>query len=148
MQGYVVDLLLALRYLPKWLAGMKFKRDAAKWKHEINGLVDVIFESARENMLSDDPESRHSFMFKGLQEIHQNHEDEIDAQERTANEMALARSGLLFFLAGVETISIPGSEFTSRHCNQAFVLDTVHDGVVHLRDDSISIESKESPGRD
>lgn len=51
------------------------------------------------NQLSDDPEARHSFMFKGLQEIHQKHEDsEMDTQERSANEMALARSGLLFFL--------------------------------------------------
>ncbi|KAG8948181.1 hypothetical protein FRC04_009980 [Tulasnella sp. 424] len=103
MQGYVVDLLPALQYLPEWLPGMNFKRDAAKWKREVNDLEYTVFESAKENMLSDDPESRSSFMFKGLQEIHQKYEEGVDVHQRTADELALARIGLSYFLGGVET---------------------------------------------
>lgn len=73
LQGYVVDLfpvceqpssflrwtpnqpsvtLPLVRYLPKWLPGMKFKRDAAQWKKEIRELEDTVFELTKENMVS------------------------------------------------------------------------------------------------
>ncbi|KAG8948179.1 hypothetical protein FRC04_009978 [Tulasnella sp. 424] len=97
-QGYVVDLLPALQYLPGWLPGMGFKRDAAKWKNEINDLEYIVSESAKENMLADDPEARLSFMSKGLEGIHQKYGEGMDVQQRTADEIALARSGLLFFI--------------------------------------------------
>ncbi|KAG8928660.1 hypothetical protein FRC01_005604 [Tulasnella sp. 417] len=47
--GYVVDLLPALQYLPKWLPGMQFKRDAARWKKEVRELEDQVFEVMKEN---------------------------------------------------------------------------------------------------
>lgn len=50
-QGYVVDLFPAL-HLPAWLPGMKFKRDAARWKREINELEYTVLESAKASTLS------------------------------------------------------------------------------------------------
>ncbi|KAG8971536.1 hypothetical protein FRC05_011013 [Tulasnella sp. 425] len=97
LQGYVVDLLPALQYLPSWLPGMRFKRDAATWRKEINDLEEIFFESAKENMLSDEPEARLSYMSKGLEGIHQKYGEGTDVQQRSADEMALARSGLQFF---------------------------------------------------
>lgn len=37
-------------------------------------------------------------MSKGLEAIHQKYGEGTDVQQRTADEMALARSGLLFFI--------------------------------------------------
>ncbi|KAG8913080.1 hypothetical protein FRC00_003105, partial [Tulasnella sp. 408] len=49
MQGYVVDLVPALRYLPYWLPGMKFKRDAAKWNKEVEDIRKTAFETAKQS---------------------------------------------------------------------------------------------------
>ncbi|KAG9043861.1 hypothetical protein FS837_009052 [Tulasnella sp. UAMH 9824] len=38
LQGYIVEVFPALQYLPSWLPGMKFKRDAAGWRKEIHEL--------------------------------------------------------------------------------------------------------------
>ncbi|KAG9003731.1 hypothetical protein FRB90_011131 [Tulasnella sp. 427] len=103
IQGLLVDLVPGLRYLPEWLPGMKFKRDAARWRAEISDLEHTVFESAKENLLSEDPDVRASFMYKKLQELYEKQDDAMDVQQRTEDEMNLARSGLVFFLAGVET---------------------------------------------
>lgn len=38
-----------VQHLPKWLPGMKFKRDAARWKEEIQDGLGAVFELVREN---------------------------------------------------------------------------------------------------
>ncbi|KAG9043859.1 hypothetical protein FS837_009050 [Tulasnella sp. UAMH 9824] len=48
MQGYVVDLLPFLKYLPAWLPGMEFKRYAARWKKEIEDIRRAAFETVKE----------------------------------------------------------------------------------------------------
>ncbi|KAG8971532.1 hypothetical protein FRC05_011009 [Tulasnella sp. 425] len=98
LQGYVVDLFPALQYLPAWLPGMKFKRDAARWKQEISDLEHVVSKSAKGSMLSDDPEVRPSFMFKKLQEFQEKYEEGMDVQQQMEDEMVITRSGLSLFL--------------------------------------------------
>lgn len=54
--------LSTVQYLPRWLPGMRFKRDAAKWKSEINDLEYIVFESAKENMVSTSAAGRRSIL--------------------------------------------------------------------------------------
>lgn len=102
-QGYVVDLFPSLQHLPGWLPGMKFKRDAARWKKEIQEGVDAVFELAKENTLSDDPDVVSSYIYKKMQELHDKHEEEKDIQQQLEDETALAFSGLGIYLGGLET---------------------------------------------
>ncbi|KAG8928659.1 hypothetical protein FRC01_005603 [Tulasnella sp. 417] len=88
-QGYVVDLLPALRYLPKWLPGMQFKRDAARWKKEIRELEDTVFEGVKENIR--------------MQDLYTKREEGRDIHQQREDEKALAYSGLQIFLAGLDT---------------------------------------------
>ncbi|KAG8909201.1 hypothetical protein FRC01_007085, partial [Tulasnella sp. 417] len=90
LQGYVVDLLPALQYLPKWLPGMKFKRDAARLKKEYRELEDKVFEVVRANRLSDDPEVQSSFVFKRMQDIEDN-------EQQDEAEISIAYSALQIF---------------------------------------------------
>ncbi|KIO27614.1 hypothetical protein M407DRAFT_72949 [Tulasnella calospora MUT 4182] len=93
VQGHAVDLLPPLRHLPSWLPGMKFKRQAAQWKKEIKEVEDTVSELAKENMLSDDPDVRSSFMFKKMEELSNEHEEGQDVQQQE-NQTMLAYSGL------------------------------------------------------
>ncbi|KIO27708.1 hypothetical protein M407DRAFT_23023 [Tulasnella calospora MUT 4182] len=101
--GYLVDLVPALRYLPRWLPGMQFKRDASRWKKEICELEDTVFEAVKENTLSDDPGIRSSFMFKRMEELRNKYEEGQDIQQQSEDEVALAHSGLAIFMAGLDT---------------------------------------------
>ncbi|KIO27615.1 hypothetical protein M407DRAFT_62840, partial [Tulasnella calospora MUT 4182] len=67
-QGYVVDLFPSLQHLPGWLPGMKFKRDAARWKKEIQEGVDAVFELAKENTVRGMTLTNHRFMWIDLKE--------------------------------------------------------------------------------
>lgn len=71
MQGYIVDMLPVcelftsvkpsksltilhlreVRHLPSWLPGMNFKRDAAKWKAEIDEAKQTIFGFAKRSLV-------------------------------------------------------------------------------------------------
>lgn len=103
LQGYVVDLFPSLRYLPSWLPGMKFKRDAARWRQEIRQQESTVFESAKASTLSNDPEVVSSFVFKKLQELYDKHNETNDPKQLRDEEMTLARSALAIFIGGVET---------------------------------------------
>ncbi|KAG8907531.1 hypothetical protein FRC01_007649, partial [Tulasnella sp. 417] len=102
MQGYLVDLVPALRHLPRWLPGMKFKRDAAGWKKEINELRIATLEEARADTLSHDPVVRSSFMVKNLRELYGKAEDENhgarDLQQEAEEELTISRSALVFYV--------------------------------------------------
>ncbi|KAG8909316.1 hypothetical protein FRC01_007015 [Tulasnella sp. 417] len=102
-QGYVVDLFPALQHLPMWLPGMKFKRDAAQWKKEIQEGVGAVFELVKGNALSDDPDVTSSFVYKKMQELHEKHQEETDVQQKQEDEMALAFSGFAIYIGGLET---------------------------------------------
>ncbi|KIO24838.1 hypothetical protein M407DRAFT_39782, partial [Tulasnella calospora MUT 4182] len=86
--GYLVDLLPALRYLPSWLPGMKFKQDAARWKREIDEFRFTTFEVARADTVSK----------LSLQELYRKVEDGNDGgrdvQQETEEEIAISRSAL------------------------------------------------------
>ncbi|KAG8971521.1 hypothetical protein FRC05_010998 [Tulasnella sp. 425] len=55
--GYMVDLIPALQYIPSWLPGMKFKRDASKWKKEIDDINRITFERAKQSIVSSGAQS-------------------------------------------------------------------------------------------
>lgn len=40
-----------MRYLPSWLPGMNFKRDAARWRDEIDEVRRTTFESVKEGVV-------------------------------------------------------------------------------------------------
>ncbi|KAG8942376.1 hypothetical protein FRC04_003772 [Tulasnella sp. 424] len=103
MQGYIVDMLPVLRHLPSWLPGMNFKRDAAKWKAEIDEAKQTIFGFAKRSLATANPSSDSSFMTNNLRELYQKHEDSIDVGQIEEDELAISNSGFSFFLAGVET---------------------------------------------
>ncbi|KAG8912436.1 hypothetical protein FRC00_004509 [Tulasnella sp. 408] len=103
VQGYVVDLFPALRYLPKWLPGMKFKRDAAQWKKEISEIESTVCDLVKEQMLSDDPEVQSSFMFRKSQDLENKHEHGQNIQQQREDETVLAWSGLSIYLVGFDT---------------------------------------------
>ncbi|KIO29660.1 hypothetical protein M407DRAFT_21247 [Tulasnella calospora MUT 4182] len=57
MQGYIVDMLPALlerevQYLPSWLPWMNFKRDAAKWRAEVDEIKQSTLEFAKSSLAS------------------------------------------------------------------------------------------------
>ncbi|KAG8962327.1 hypothetical protein FRC00_009737, partial [Tulasnella sp. 408] len=82
---------------------MGFKRDAARWKEEIQEGVGAVFELVKDNALSDDPEVASSFMYKKMQELREKHEEEKDVQQQAEDELALAFSGFAIYLGGLET---------------------------------------------
>lgn len=102
-QGYVVDLLPFLKYLPSWLPGMGFKRNAARWRKEIELTRRAAFETARETALSGDPNQPPSYMINTLKQLYNDPEDRKGLRRKEEEEAAIAHSGFAFFLAGVET---------------------------------------------
>ncbi|KAG8995313.1 hypothetical protein FRB90_000213, partial [Tulasnella sp. 427] len=103
MEGYAVDLIPPLQYLPSWLPGMGFKRAAARWRSDIEALELNMLESVKESLRLDDPDVRSSYMFKKLNEIYQRQDETKDPQQLVDEEMSLNRAGHTIFLGGVET---------------------------------------------
>lgn len=48
---YLVDILPILKYVPSWMPGAKFKRDAKEWNALLKGSVDKPFEAANQAMV-------------------------------------------------------------------------------------------------
>lgn len=46
-----VDIFPFLKYIPAWVPGMAFKRNAIKWKAQLKEFVDKPYEVARENIV-------------------------------------------------------------------------------------------------
>ncbi|KAG8995537.1 hypothetical protein FRB90_000147 [Tulasnella sp. 427] len=103
MEGYAVDLIPPLQYLPSWLPGMGFKRAAAQWRSEIEALELNMLGSVKESLCLDDPDVRSSFMVKKLNELYQGQAETKDPQQLADEEMSLNRAGHTIFLGGVET---------------------------------------------
>ena len=47
-----VEAFPSLRYLPSWLPGMGFKKQAAVWREESAAVRDSLYKSAKETMVS------------------------------------------------------------------------------------------------
>lgn len=105
IQGYMVDWIPALRYLPSWLPGMKFKRDASNWKKEIDGINQTMFERARQSINSGDLDCKPCFMVNNLQLLQDQLESSEDDEQMKAKEESICHSGFTFFVAGVDTTS-------------------------------------------
>lgn len=48
---YLVDVFPILRYIPDWMPGAQFKRDARKWKATLKDSVFTPFEAARQALV-------------------------------------------------------------------------------------------------
>ncbi|KAG9048571.1 hypothetical protein FS837_012512 [Tulasnella sp. UAMH 9824] len=103
IEGYIVDFVPALRYLPSWLPGMQFKRDAAKWKREIEDVRKATFERAKRSVTSGDAQHVSAYMLNNLRDLYHQHEESGDAASLEEGEMAINHTGFSFFIAGVDT---------------------------------------------
>ncbi|KAG8960669.1 hypothetical protein FRC05_006701 [Tulasnella sp. 425] len=102
-QGYIVDLIPALRYIPSWAPGMKFKRDAARWRDEFHEITRTMFERAKKSVISGEANEMSSFMTNNLRDLYRKQEQMLNSSELEADEAAISHSGFTFFLAAVET---------------------------------------------
>ncbi|EKM59173.1 uncharacterized protein PHACADRAFT_191492 [Phanerochaete carnosa HHB-10118-sp] len=48
--AYMVDLIPALRYLPSWMPGARFKQDAARWSKQVDKMFDEPFEVVKQDL--------------------------------------------------------------------------------------------------
>ncbi|KIO27630.1 hypothetical protein M407DRAFT_23195 [Tulasnella calospora MUT 4182] len=78
---------------------MKFKRDAVRWKKEIDELENSVFESIKENMMTQKCDI-HSCSRKCKRSIRSMGHD---AQQQYDDEMSLAHAGLQIFFGGLES---------------------------------------------
>ncbi|KAG9019037.1 hypothetical protein FRB90_006993 [Tulasnella sp. 427] len=122
--GYLVDLVPALQYLPSWLPGMKFKRDAAVWRAEIDEMRRIMFTGAIKDATSQGVTSSPSYTVDALREVAER-EEVLD--ETNDNVSAIVNSGVAFFAAGAET-----TEFTLRGLLLAMVLFPEAQRAVHV----------------
>ncbi|KAG8971519.1 hypothetical protein FRC05_010996 [Tulasnella sp. 425] len=97
MQGYLVDLIPSLQRLPNWLPRMKFKRDAAKFKIEVDEIRQAMFQSVKEGLSTGDPNIKSSFILNSLQDLYQNHGGSKDIQELEEAEATIDHSGFSFY---------------------------------------------------
>lgn len=103
MEGYLVDFVPGLRYLPSWLPGMKFKRDAAKWKQEIDDVRNVTFERVKRSVVSGDADAVSSYMLNNLRDLYHKREESNEVKSAEEDELAISQTGFSFFIAGVDT---------------------------------------------
>ncbi|KAG8986098.1 hypothetical protein FRB90_004229 [Tulasnella sp. 427] len=103
IEGYLVDFVPALQNLPSWLPGMQFKRDAAKWKQEIEDIRTVTFERAKRSVVSGDAEHVSSYITNNLGEAYHKFEESDDVKSLEEAEGAIKETGFSFFVAGVDT---------------------------------------------
>ncbi|KAG9013497.1 hypothetical protein FRB90_006017 [Tulasnella sp. 427] len=99
LEGYAVDLIPALKYLPSWLPGMEFKRSGLRLRKEFVEFELEMLKSVTESLHSDDPEVRASFMYKKFEELHQAQDDTMDPQQAADEAMSLIRVGIQVFVA-------------------------------------------------
>ncbi|KAG8983993.1 hypothetical protein FRB90_005628 [Tulasnella sp. 427] len=103
LEGYAVDLIPALKYLPSWLPGMEFKRSGLRLRKEFVEFELEMLKSVTESLHSEDPEVRASFMYKKFEELRQEQDDTMDPQQVADEEMSLIRVGIQVFVGGIET---------------------------------------------
>ena len=53
---YIVEAFPFLQYLPSWLPGAKFKRDAVKWKESVDDLRYVPYRAAKRDIVRIHPQ--------------------------------------------------------------------------------------------
>lgn len=104
-EGYMVDLIPVLRYIPSWIPGMRFKRDASKWNKEIDDINRTTFERAKQSIISDGLDCKSCYMVNNLQELQSQQGSSEDHERMKAQEEIIRHSGFSFFLAGAVTSS-------------------------------------------
>ncbi|KIO15806.1 hypothetical protein M407DRAFT_86728, partial [Tulasnella calospora MUT 4182] len=92
--GYVVDIVPALKHLPQWLPGMKFKRDAFQWRAEIDELRRLMFTCAIKDAVQLGSDAPPSFTVDALRELQDGGEELTESNE---NVQAILNSGVAFF---------------------------------------------------
>ncbi|KZT41973.1 cytochrome P450 [Sistotremastrum suecicum HHB10207 ss-3] len=91
--GWIVDEITVLKYIPSWFPFTSFQRTAAKWRREVQEVVDVPFETVRNQMTTNSAPP--SFVRKILEgEPSTQTPEEIDILKWTAG---------VIFSAGTET---------------------------------------------
>ncbi|KIO27713.1 hypothetical protein M407DRAFT_232359 [Tulasnella calospora MUT 4182] len=125
MQGYLVDLLPALLYLPSWLPGMNFKKKAARWRDEIDNVRRTTFESSKESVLSGDPNLKSSYVVNCLQALYRKH-DSIRTHQVEEQERAICHSGFSFFMAGTDTTQMTTRAFLLAMLLHPSIQEKVH----------------------
>ncbi|KAG8947347.1 hypothetical protein FRC04_010795 [Tulasnella sp. 424] len=101
--GYVVDLAPFLKHLPSWLPGMKFKRDAAKWKAQVDEARALMFSRAVKDMEELGLDAQPCYTVNALKDLH-NRGEEIKGTSEDLE--AIDSSGFSFYVAGAETTEV------------------------------------------
>ncbi|TBU38479.1 cytochrome P450 [Dichomitus squalens] len=86
---YLVEAFPFLRYIPSWLPGAKFKRDAARWKESVKDLRDVPYHAAKRDI--DLGKASPSIVMRILEEAQGSHDsNSAEVEELCQNISALA----------------------------------------------------------
>ncbi|KXN82010.1 O-methylsterigmatocystin oxidoreductase [Leucoagaricus sp. SymC.cos] len=103
---FLVDIFPWLKYVPDWMPGAQFKRDAKRWKVTVQKSVIEPFEAAKQAIL--DGTAKRSFISAALDECDENADDyeyQIDNIQKVASNIyaaaadTVANSILTFILA-------------------------------------------------
>ncbi|KAL7277362.1 hypothetical protein ACG7TL_009222 [Trametes sanguinea] len=94
---YIAELYPSLKAYPAWLPGMKFKRDAARWRVDVDALRDVPFKASTEALARG--EARDSM----LASLIEDRGDEAAAELSTEEEELLKDVTGLAYITGADT---------------------------------------------
>lgn len=95
MQGYLVDFLPWLKYVPEWMPGAQFKRDARKWKGQYSWTRNYLLGTVQKAVASGHP-FRTSYVSSLLQAV-------AKSDTRQEDEGMIGSSGLTFYRAANDT---------------------------------------------
>ncbi|KAL5633648.1 hypothetical protein ACGC1H_003956 [Rhizoctonia solani] len=93
--NYLVNSLPALKYIPEWFPGARWKRDAIKWRMEKDALIQDMYKIGLENMRKD--ESTH-IMVSSLRR----HALQLGLTEQEADDY-VAQIAITMFAGGADT---------------------------------------------
>ncbi|KAG9048574.1 hypothetical protein FS837_012515 [Tulasnella sp. UAMH 9824] len=95
MQGYWVEFLPWLKYVPEWMPGAQFKRDARKWRAQYSWTRNYLLDTVRKAVASGHP-FRTSYVSSLLQAV-------AKSATRQEDEGMIASSGFTFYRAANDT---------------------------------------------
>ncbi|KAF9568495.1 cytochrome P450 [Agrocybe pediades] len=93
--NYLVDYIPALKYIPSWFPGAKFKTDAATWAVDIRNLVDIPFEMVKKDISKG--VAKRSFVYDSLDKL------KTDGVEDRYEEEIIKNCAGMVYLAGSDT---------------------------------------------
>lgn len=95
MQGYWVEFLPWLKYVPEWMPGAQFKRDARKWRAQYSWTRNYLLDTVKKAVASGHP-FRTSYVSSLLQSV-------AKSATREEDEGMIGSSGLTFYRAANDT---------------------------------------------